>query len=254
MDNYVIKAVTAEINDINMANPEFRNTSRNMVLAHTALDKIFSSHAFLLEFLKQKTTGVFVGTSHGELQCTSDFLRSIAVDGLARPILFQNSMHNSILGFVTKTYGLTGPSFTVSSQYFSGEDALCLACDALDSQMIQYALVIGVDTIPSGIENLFYATYEKGVKLVEHAGAVLLTNKQNLSTISEYITPKAIIRNIKCSKTKANCITENFNKKDYYDSNAIEELDKAIGISSSSVEIGKPDGSSSVFSLEFELN
>ncbi|MCX6112773.1 MAG: beta-ketoacyl synthase N-terminal-like domain-containing protein [Proteobacteria bacterium] len=252
MNNYILGTATVGINDINMMQPEFRNTSRNMVLAHTALGRIFSSHDSLLEFLKQNTTGIFVGTSHGELQCSSDFLRYIEMEGLARPILFQNSLHNSILGFVTKAYGLTGPSFTISSQHFSGEDALCLACDVLDSQMIQYALVVGVDTIPSGIEDIFYSTYKKDVKLVEGAGAVLLTNKQNLSAISDYIRPKAIIRDVKCNKTKAVGTTENVNEKGYYDSNAIEKLCKAVETNIARVDTEKPDGSSSVLSLGFE--
>ena len=251
MDNYIIGTATAKINDVNMTSPEFRNTSRNMVLAHTAMGKIFSSHEQLLGFLKQSTTGVFVGTSRGELKCSSDFLRSVAVDGIARPILFQNSLHNSILGFITKTYGLTGPSFTVSDRHFSGEDALCLACDLLDAQIIQYALVIGVDTIPSGIEEIFYTTYAKGVKIVDGAGAVLLTNGYNLSAIKEYIGPKAIIKNIKYNRTKANYTTKDLDKKDYYDSNAIQELGRAIEMNCSSIEIKKPDGSSSVLSLGF---
>jgi len=251
MNNYIIGTATATISDVNINSPEFRNTSRNMVLAHTVLGKIFSSHEQLLGFLKQSTTGVFVGTSRGELKCSSDFLRSVAVDGIARPILFQNSLHNSILGFITKTYGLTGPSFTLSNRYFSGEDALCLACDLLDAQLIRYALVVGVDTIPLGIEAIFCSTYAKDVKISEGAGAVLLTNEQNLGTIKGYLGPKAIIQDVKYNRTKTALSAMGFDKKDYYDSNAIQELGMAVEANSYKVEIKKPDGSSSVLSLGF---
>ena len=254
MSNYIIGATTSNITDTNMTTPEFRNTSLNMALAHSVLGKIFTSNISLLDFLKQNTTGIFIATSHGELQCSKDFLRSIAIDGIARPILFQNSLHNSILGFVTKAYGLTGPSFTVSSQYFSGEDALCLACDLLDSQIIQYALVVGVDTIPAGIEPLFSALYREDIKLVEGAGALLLTNEQNLAAISHYATPKALINDIKYNRGLSSTGTRvPSSKKGYYDANAIEELARALGTNNANVEIEKPDGTSSSYSLEFRL-
>ena len=69
---------------------------------------------------------------------------------LARPLLFQNSLHNSSAGMVSLHYGLTGPVITTSHPLTLSQDSLNLAELMLSSNLCSFVFVVNVET-ESGI-------------------------------------------------------------------------------------------------------
>jgi hypothetical protein len=136
------------------AQPDFRKATRSMILAFNAIDRA-------LQTLGPNSTdrrpalGLVVGTCFGELGTTKDFLSSLAERGMARPLLFQNSLYNSITGFLAIQLKITGPSFTVSRELRSGVDALELAASLCGAKLCDACIVASVDARVPDLDEFF---------------------------------------------------------------------------------------------------
>lgn len=97
--------------------------------------------------------GVFVGCSMDYIKNTMDFLND-AYESSARlvsPINFPNTVLNSISGWVSIVLGTTGINTTINTGYTSGLDAIKIAYDYLNYEIIDKAIVIGVEEISKEI-------------------------------------------------------------------------------------------------------
>ncbi|MEQ1875941.1 MAG: beta-ketoacyl synthase chain length factor [Bdellovibrionia bacterium] len=120
--------------------PEFRRATRNMRLCASAAEET-------LKAARDRTRlGVVLGTNLGELETTTDFLTTWASQNLARPLLFQNSLHNATIGFLTLHFGIRGPSATISNRNSSPADSLDLALTWLADGIAEDVLVLTVDS------------------------------------------------------------------------------------------------------------
>src|SRR5690606_22140019 len=80
--------------------PIFRKASKNMITAFAATENLMASLTELMgEFGDE--VGIVLGSGHGEIEITLDFYEKLGKQNLARPILFQNCLHNSTLGFLS---------------------------------------------------------------------------------------------------------------------------------------------------------
>lgn len=168
--------------------PSFRKATLPMMMAWRALEKalalVTSKSATEDENRSARTNwGLVLGTSHGELEVTRDFLVTLATKGLARPILFQNSLHHSTLGFISLKLGVTGPGITVSNHFFSGEDAVSAAIDLIDGGHCDVAITVAVDTIVGGLEAALGQYYPGGLIKGEGAGCLILANEAGLKIL-----------------------------------------------------------------------
>lgn len=145
---------TAEQVDALLAKPAFRKATRNMTLAFAAADAALSRlnrenlHAVAAQ------NALVLGTCFGELDTTREFLDGFYEQRLARPLLFQSSLHNATTGFLAIQLKLTGPSFTVTRGVGSGLAALELAATLCSSGMCQTCLVLSVEAHITGLEPL----------------------------------------------------------------------------------------------------
>ncbi len=87
-----------------------------------------------------------LGTHFGEVDSTLEFLSTYNETQIARPILFQNSLHNSTLGFTSIQLGLTGPALTVSTDHETERASMLLADTFLETN--PYVMLCFVDYIP----------------------------------------------------------------------------------------------------------
>src|SRR5262245_60045611 len=122
----------------NAARPEYRKATRKMRNCHSVSDLCLNRlPAEFLSSLKKvgfENTCTILGTSLGEIEVTRDFLVTLDKEKMARPILFQNSLHNAVNGFITMNLGLRGPSITVSHRFMTSENALQSAQLLMGSQ------------------------------------------------------------------------------------------------------------------------
>ncbi len=161
---------------------EFRRATRNMGIAYLSMKKCVDTVTLHWEKI-QSSLGAVLGTSHGELNATAEFLSELAISNTARPLIFQSSLHNATLGFLAKQFGVTGPTLTVSNLEYSGEEALEAAETLLLSNTISFCLVTCCDLIPEKLSGPFSDMYPPQKNLKEGAATLLLANEKGISEI-----------------------------------------------------------------------
>ena len=63
--------------------------------------------------LQNSQVQTFFASRHGELESTFEFLKGVSQRELARPFLFQNSLHHSTNGFTSQKFKLMGPTYSI---------------------------------------------------------------------------------------------------------------------------------------------
>lgn len=247
MDGEIVEAARSQVY---AKQPKFRRASRGMMLGYAALDSLFRRQSWLYKFVNERRLGLVIGTSQGEFETTKEFLTTLVEKDIARPILFQNSLHNAILGFLSIEFGLKGASMTVSNQMFSGEDAVSTSIDFLRSGWCDACIAIGLDIKVEALSPVWKNLDPPTVNRGEGAGAVLLVNQSGLSDISGQ-TPLSRLSSVNVSEDQSPA-TLIFDQ--YYDSNGISVFIEKFrnNPQSQKVIIEKPSGCSSYFQLEAE--
>jgi hypothetical protein len=154
--------------------PDFRRATRNMVMAYASLEPLVSTRPAGVG----EATGLIFGSSHGELETTKEFLKTLAERKLARPILFQNSLHHSTAGFLAVKIGMTAPTLTFSNGEDTAEDAFEAARMLLTEGMFDSVFVTVADgCVPDLREVMELNHFPRGARLGEGAATLLLTTK-----------------------------------------------------------------------------
>ena len=221
--------------------PDFRKATPNMIMGYAALDGVVK------KFPKLDTASFVLGSSFGELQTTESFLSALTKQGLARPLLFQNSLYNATIGFLALKLGATGPSVSVSNRYFTGESCLETASILIDSGA-QLCIALAVEARVSMLEPALLQNYSKKTILDEGAAAVLLASEKTAQELG--LETLGIIESVEYHQHGGSPVAG-----PYYDSNAIECILKTLnengpnGKVPSELILSKPDGSFSKIRL-----
>lgn len=213
--------------------PDFRRATTNVRLAAAAVEAALPAG-------DTERLGLVVATGHGELEPTVGFLLELGRSGVARPLLFQNSLHNTVAGFLAQRHRIVGPVVTVSNGALSGEDALDVARTLLltDADRV---LVVAVDTFPSSLDELLPSLYPEGFRPADRAAAVVLASAP-IGVGSAWLGP------IEQSAGASGPPAEGF-----FDSGAVAILAEAVLAG----EIGtirrpRPDGGTSTWTLRWK--
>lgn len=210
--------------------PDFRRATVNMRMAYQVAKEVMQS---IPAETPRERIALVVGTSYGELPSTYDFFAGLASEQIARPLAFQNSLHHSTLGFVSRMLKITGPGFTVSREYFTGEDALELGAQMLTAAGAEFAIVVGVDGIVDSVKALMQERIGERYQLGEGAGAVLLSAEKRGARFALAIDS--------CPRSLRAVTPEH----SQYDSDAIALLAQALqrpGFSGGEIALNKPNG------------
>lgn len=108
------------------APPAWRKATRNMIMAAASIERALRGIP-LWDARGRDASGIVLGSSAGELETSADFLTTWSKQKLARPLLFQNSLHNATTGFASIHFKITGPSFSISSGDLTPRDCVELA-------------------------------------------------------------------------------------------------------------------------------
>jgi hypothetical protein len=231
--------------------PDFRKATPNMLKCWAALEPI------LQKFPKLEGAALVAGSSYGELAVTREFLATLETQGIARPLLFQNSLHNATLGFLAIKLGITGPSMTVSHRHFTGENCLEAAALLLGSGT-PLCLILAAESRVAELEPAMIQNYGPGVALDEGAAALLLASDETVRRLGA--RSLAVIEAAECFPAAATAPVRGAElpSGSYYDSNALERIVDAIASSESNgvlpreLRLAKPDRSHSTILLSAE--
>lgn len=92
-------------------------------------------------------TGIILATGYGALETGFSFLSSFLDKGdqLSKPTLFSNSVHNAAAAYISISFGIKGPSLSVSQFDLSFSSALLTAMLWIEEGRTKSVLVGGVD-------------------------------------------------------------------------------------------------------------
>jgi 3-oxoacyl-(acyl-carrier-protein) synthase len=243
MKLHVLATGTARGKDLSKyhALPEFRKATANMVKCTAALESI------LEKFPNLEGAAMILGSSYGELAVTTEFIKTLETQGIARPLLFQNSLHNATLGFLAIRLGITGPSMTLSHRHFTGENCL-EAASLLLSSGTPLCYVLSVESRVTELGPAMRQNYPSPVELGEGAAALLLASEETVRALG--VRSLAVIESVECSPDSSGGLSGS-----YYDSDALERIADAIqaatqgGVLPRELKLRKPDRSCSTLVL-----
>jgi 3-oxoacyl-[acyl-carrier-protein] synthase II len=107
--------------------------SRSSVLAAAAIENLLGAATGLFPEKNPGECGLVVGTAFGHVQSKAEFHDVARSEGvrLVSPILFPNTIINSLAGHAAILFRLRGPNSTVTSGRLSGLEALLRAASLL---------------------------------------------------------------------------------------------------------------------------
>lgn len=206
-----------------------RKKSQNMILALQAVEDIFKQMKDVQGFSDSLIDFIFC-SGEGELEQTFEFYKYLA-QGLSRPILFQNSLHNSTLGSLSLEIANISSGITLSNGDISFESAIDVA---LSFQSENPILILGVDFYNEEMKNLRSESFNNQIEFTSGACAGLFFPKSNHLFSS---SKGPVIRDIKFEST-----SESSSYSNYFPSNGLEEIQKQLKMSTASFSIYRPKG------------
>lgn len=231
------------------ANADFRKATLKMQLAclsiESAIEKLSLSKASaILE--NRDDVGFILNSGYGELEATVGFLKNLAETGVARPLLFQNSLHNSTTGFCAIRYGFTGASMTLNHRVFGGEQALQGALVLIQAEECRVAMITTVETVPVEFRKL-----EKSSPL---EGSTSLIVADSAWSKDRGFSPFARLKQVECRSAQVSRdFASKFAYASMYEFDAVRSIALALrGAGESESKewiIEKPFGGSSMIEL-----
>lgn len=136
--------------------------SRSSLLAAAAIEDLLRTAVGLLPEKTPGECGLVVGTAFGHIESKAEFHHVACREGvrLVSPILFPNTIINSLAGHAAILFGLRGPNSTVTSGRQSGLEALLRASSLLRAGRAARAIVVGCDEVS---RNFLHALSSAGV-------------------------------------------------------------------------------------------
>lgn len=186
-----------------------RKKSANMVLTSALLNELMEQTH---KVIKLEEVNVIFTSSEGELQQTFDFFKNLA-QGRARPILFQNSLHNSTLGALSLELPHIASGITMSNGDICFESAIDMALAGTSSLPV---MILGVDVYTPEIQKVRAEAYGSGIELTSGGCAAVFIPATHplFETVSG-----PIIQDIKFASS-----TETAKLIGYYPSNGMEAI------------------------------
>ena len=160
----------------------WRKATRNMIMATASIERALQTAPGLIDSARDEI-GLVLGSNSGELETSSEFLTTLSRTRVARPVLFQNSLHNATTGFASIHFRLTGPTFTVSSGRQNPREALILAQALMAEEFCRACLVTLVEA------HKLLANFI-GCSVAEGAATVLLARQDFAASVGMASAPE----------------------------------------------------------------
>jgi hypothetical protein len=216
-----------EIDPVILEQEENRKKTPNMILAEDTLSKLITKAQEISHDLTHQFD-LYLCTGEGELSKTIEFYQGWVSQNRARPIIFQNSLHNSTLGALSLTFPGVSAGFTISNGETSCEMAIDMALSMTSKNPI---IIIGLDVYIEEIKKIKQGHYDTAVELASGACSALFIPSAH-PLFDKF--PGPIIKDIKIEHKENN---DSF--KDHYPANGLEKICKLMK-EKSSFKINRP--------------
>lgn len=152
--------------------PRFRRATINMIGSTLVCEKILRDSSIEIS----PKLGFIYGSHFGEMTSSTQYLSALENEKIGKPILFQNSLHNSTLGFISIELKIIGPSLTVSGGKYMNQalidaaEALLFTCDQV--------LICTSESIPEKYQQIYSETFPNVSTLLTQSQAFLLSKQR----------------------------------------------------------------------------
>ncbi len=225
-----------------ISNPLNRKKSINMLLCEDSLKKLLESTTLPVGLPLK----LFLCSGEGELAQTYKFYYDLAVNQRARPILFQNSLHNSTLGSCSIAFPNIEMGATISSSLHSIESALDIALNEIEPALI---LIVGVDAYPSELKEIKEASHSGKINLESACSSAIFINDK--SHACSKASPFGAIKDIHFDFS----VKEGFeNLGPYFPANGLDSLFEKLSLlkKEEKIDIFKPNGTSISYDITYD--
>ncbi len=210
-----------------------RKKSTNMILCEKVIGQI-------LEEITLSEYDLIICTGEGELGQTYSFFSSLASKDHARPIFFQNSLHNSTLGSVSLQIPNIHLGISASNGFISYETGIEMA---LASSSTKPVIIVGIDAYPKELLEVKERIYGNEIKLKSGAcGALFLKD----STSELFKSHKGRVLTDICFNTHCEAPTS----REVFPANGLEDILRKLSQNHTNFTVNRPGGDSIVYSFE----
>ena len=182
------KSYGGEISGINfdeyINDRRFRRAADISKYAMTAINLAINDTG--IKTLKGEDTALVVGLTHGALNYTEAYHRSlITKEGEdISPILFSDSVLNAPAGNASICFDINGPVHTLIGGATTAIKAMILACQILNNGLINKSIVVSAEELN---ELSFFCHSKFGMNTIsEGAGAILIENENTMTVPYPY--------------------------------------------------------------------
>ncbi|WP_245614075.1 hotdog fold thioesterase [Actinokineospora inagensis] len=134
-------------------------------------------------------TGIVLATLFGDTVTADEATRGLANGGTPNPVFFFQSANSSILGHISRRYGITGPMVCVSGIADLAVEALRSAQLLLDTDAADTVLLIGADLAPNARATAIASTLGlPGVPHGDVAAGLLLQRGSSVVDVAPFDT------------------------------------------------------------------
>lgn len=160
--------------DLNLQNldPKFRRATQNIIGSTFVCQKILTTNTIPIT----EKLGFIYATHFGEMDSSMQYLSFLNQEKFGRPILFQNSLHNSTLGFVSIDLKIEGPCLTISGDDHMNESILN-ACEGL-LYLCDFVLICLSESIPKKYIELYSTAFPSVIPHFNQSQAMLISKNQ----------------------------------------------------------------------------
>jgi len=138
------------------------------------------------ESIRGDRTTMIMGITHGALNYTQSFHKSLIKEGVntASPLFFSDSVLNAPAGNAAICFDIKGPVHTILGDNETALKSIMIACGILKRNVADKALVVSSEELN---ELSFFCRSQKGIKHIsEGSGAVLIEKEERIRNISPY--------------------------------------------------------------------
>ncbi|NDI35945.1 beta-ketoacyl synthase N-terminal-like domain-containing protein [Chengkuizengella sediminis] len=168
----------------------FKRLPRETKLACYAIEQVLENSGTPIPKQKCNQTAVIIASTFSNLNPIVELYNDVEKFGADKlnPAIFPNTVINSISGYASIMFNITGPNITISQGKFSGLKALEFSLDLLQKQLVENVVICELNLQPP---QLFHGLISRHVQK-ESIASLLLSTHPSKNTIIMDKNPKLI--------------------------------------------------------------
>ena len=151
-----MKARLSAVSDLNSADIHLSDELENQLRRADLFTRtiVACCHNLLhQQAIDGETTGIFISTAYGPMQCNLDVLDFLVEEEPVSPTLFSHSVFNGASGYLAQIFAIHGPALTQTSYSYPFFTALLQAKQAIEQEQLHHAIIIQAETYSALLED-----------------------------------------------------------------------------------------------------